>query len=97
MEYFKREQRKYNYVETGNILQHKWDMRDVASQMESGKELRQLIQFFMLFSDDRSMSHFFKNYDSYYETMQNVKRDRLHRRYLQNKTLKGDNKQNDEP
>lgn len=96
MDYFQKQQLKYNYFESGNVLQHKWDMRDVASQMSSGAELQQLIQFFMLYSDDKSMSFFFRHYDEYYETMQRVKADRLHRRYLQEQTLKSDKEINGE-
>lgn len=87
MDFFVRQQKKYNFIDSGNIVQQKWDMRDIARSMPSGVELQQLIEFFMMFSDDRSFKYFSYHYDEYYDTMLRVKEDRLRRRYLQNETL----------
>lgn len=87
MDFFQKLQSKYGHTETGNVTQLKWDMRAIAQQMDSGQELQELIQFFMLFSEDRSLKFFTYKYDEYRETMNRVKADRLHRRYLAEQTI----------
>lgn len=86
MRFFQEEQLKHGHQEYGNIVAHKWNMLAVARQIGAGRELRQLIQFFMLTSDDRSYDHFFQRYHEYFETMNRVKEDRAHRKYLAQKT-----------
>lgn len=87
MEFFQALQQKYNYSESGNVLHYKWDMRAVANQIADSNELRMLIEFFMLFSDDRSFDYFFRYYHEYYDKMKQVQEDRLRRAYLQKKTI----------
>lgn len=87
MTYFNKLQKHYGHTEQGNVLQQKWDMRSIIEAMPSSEDLQQLMQFFMLTSDDRSFQHFSYKYHEYYETMLKVKEDRLTRRYLQQETL----------
>ena len=87
MTYFNKLQKKHGYTEYGNVLQQKWDMRDIIESIPTKDELEQLMKFFMLYSDDKSFQYFAWNYHNYYETMLRVKEDRLKRRYLQEETL----------
>ena len=87
MTYFNKLQKSNGWTETGNVLQQKWDMRDIIESIPTSEELQQLMKFFMLFSDDKSFQYFAYNYHHYYETMLRVKEDRLKRRYLQEETL----------
>lgn len=87
MTYFNKLQKKYGHTEQGNVLQQKWDMRDIINAVDSKEELDQLFKFFMEFSTDRSFQYFAYNYHSFYESMQRVKIDRLKRRFLQQETL----------
>lgn len=87
MSFFHQLQQKYGYKDYTNVVRAKWDMLAVARAVDSSEELTQLIQFFMLYSDDKSYKTFFDKYDSYLETMLRVKQDRLHRMYLQGETL----------
>lgn len=86
MRFFQSQQEKYGHRDYGNIIQYKWDMLAVARQMETGDQLKQLIQFFMLTSDNRSYEYFFQRYHEFLEVMERVKADRAHRKYLAQKT-----------
>ncbi|QLF83329.1 hypothetical protein SEA_NICEHOUSE_85 [Rhodococcus phage NiceHouse] len=88
MSLFHQLQQKHGYKDYTNVVRAKWDMLAVARAVDSSEELTQLIQFFMLYSDDKSYKTFFDKYDSYLETMLRVKADRLHRMWLQQETLR---------
>lgn len=90
VEYFtKLQKQEYNYIETGNVVQAKWDMRVVMEQINDDHVLKKLIQYFLLLSDDKSLKEFFNKYNDYYESMLNVMEDRAARKALREKTVKG--------
>ena len=84
---FRKEQHAKGFREYGNVVQLKWDIRTIAQGMDSMKEMTQLVKFFFLYTETGQIKEFIERYESYYETMVRVKRDRLHRRYLQQQTL----------
>ena len=89
-EFFVRLQReKYNYIETGNIVQAKWDMKAVMEQLDDDHLLKKLIQYFLLLSDDKSLKEFFNRYNDYLESMLHTIQDRAARRAQREKTVKG--------
>lgn len=88
-QFFKKKQREYGYKDTSNMLQNKWNMRDILDAMDDYDELVKLIQFFLLLSDDKSFKEFFKHYHSYYESMLETIHDRAVRKALREKTVKG--------
>jgi len=88
--YFRRLQKdEYGFEDNCNIVQAKWDMRAVMEDIDDDDMLKKLIQFFLLLSDDKSFKEFFNKYDQYYETMLETIRDRQNRKYLREKTAKG--------
>lgn len=88
VQYFIKQQKEYGYRETGNMVQHKWNMRDVIDQIDDDRELRKLIRFFTLMSDDKSFDAFFRQYDEYYDTMLKVIEERQKRKALIIETVK---------
>lgn len=87
VEYFRRIQKTYGYKEVTNIIQNKWNMRSVMEDIDNDAHVRQLIQFFLMYSDDKSFQCFFDQYDKYYQTMLDVKRDRALRKHLREQTI----------
>jgi hypothetical protein len=90
MSFFAREQAKRGYKETGNIIQLKWDMREVMDQFSDNQDhFKKLILFFMMFSDDLSLRHFISNYHEYNDSMNKTIEDRALVRSLLKRTAKG--------
>lgn len=87
--YFLEKQREHGYIEKGNVVQAKWDMRAVLEQIDDDKMVKKLIQYFLLLSDDKSFKEFFNKYNDYYESMLQTIEDRAKRRYLREQTVKG--------
>lgn len=93
IQYFKAFQKKYGYVETTNAFKVKYDMRDVMSDVGDNEEFKLLIKFFMYYPDgnDRSFSYFFRNYDTFLETMRSARADLKRRKALANESLRKKN------
>lgn len=87
MKYFRSLQKDAGILDASNMVQNKWDMRTVIEHIDDDKRLKQLIQFYFLYSDAKTFRDFFDQYDSYYETMLNVIRDRRNRKNLLEETV----------
>ena len=85
--FFQSLQQEAGWVDNSNRIQNTWDMRVVIEHIDDDKMLKKLIKFFFLYSDDKSFRAFFTEYDSYYETMLSVIRDRQNRKQLLKETL----------
>lgn len=90
LNFFRSLQKKAGVVEGGNIIQHKWNMREVMDHIDNKKHVKQLIMFYFDYSDNKSFTDFFRQYDKYYETMEDVKRDRKLRKAIMKRTLEGE-------
>lgn len=89
-EYFMRLQKeKYGYIEEGNVVQAKWDMRVVMEHIDDNQMLKKLFQYFLFLSDDKSLKKFFYVYDEYYQKMLLDIKDRAHRKAVREATIKG--------
>lgn len=86
--HFRDMQRKHKVRDSSNMIQNKWDMRDVMSHIDEPGELETLIKFFFMMSDDKTFTHFFQQYSNYYDSMVSIRLERAHRRQLAQDTLK---------
>ena len=89
VDYFVSLQKQHKVIERTNMIQNKWDMRDVIKHIDNNKDLKVLIQFYFLYSDEKTFESFFRRYDEYYETMLEVRRERAARRELARRTVEG--------
>lgn len=80
-------QKQHNVRDNSNMIQNKWDMRDVYRHIGSDKEMKMLIRFYMQFSDDRTFKRFFMEYAAYYDKMLETIADRRLRARLAKETL----------
>lgn len=90
LRYFKQLQKEHGYKDNSNVMQAKFDMKDILEHIEDEKEIKKLMLFFLKTSDDKSFKYFKRQYADYYETMlyiiQQRKEDRaLIRRNARNK------------
>lgn len=85
--YFKNMQKKYGVEDISNRLRNQWDMQTVIEDIDNDKHMKQLIQFYFLFSEDRTFKDFFNKYNEYYESMLRVKADRVRRAALRKQTV----------
>lgn len=84
--FFKSKQEEKGLVDRGNILQQKWDMRDVMSEVPP-KDMKKLIRFFLDVDEDKTLQKFFMKYDEYYNVMQETIAERRRSRAAVKKTM----------
>ena len=89
---FKAKQREKGIVDKGNILQQKWDMRDVMDEVPS-EHFVKLMRFFLDVDEEKTLDKFFKTYDQYYETMLETIAERKRSRAAVKKTMERLNEQ----
>lgn len=65
---FKKYQKEKGVTERGNVLQQKWNMRDIMMDI-SAPEVKKLIRFYMDIDEEKTIDRFFQKYDEYYTTM----------------------------
>ncbi len=85
--YFSRLQDEADWKDHSNRIQNTWDMRVVMEHIDNDLELKKLIKFFFLYSDNKSFEAFFREYDDYYESMLKVIEDRRNRKTLLEETV----------
>lgn len=83
---FKQHQKQKGVVERGNVLQQKWNMRDIMMEIEP-PELKKLIRFYMDIDEEKTIDRFFQKYDSYYETMLDTIAERRRSRAAVKRTM----------
>lgn len=84
--FFKSLQRKKGVTDTGNVLQQKWDMRDVMADIPP-EDIKKLMRFYMDVDEEKSIQRFFMKYHEYYETMQDTIRERRRSRAAIKQTM----------
>lgn len=84
--FFKSLQEKRGLYDRGNILQQKWDMRDVMSEVPLN-DLKKLIRFFLDVDEEKTLQRFFMKYDEYYSTMKETIAERKRSRAAIKKTM----------
>ena len=84
--FFKSKQEEKGLYDRGNILQQKWDMRDVMSEVPP-KDMKKLIRFFLDVDEDKTLQRFFMKYDEYYNIMQETIAERRRSRAAVKKTM----------
>lgn len=96
MSYFQRVQKEFGYKETGNLLLLQWDMRVIIEHIDDDQELANLIRFYVITSDDKSIEGFKREYTDYLEAMQRKRADLARIEYLQRQTLEKRKKRHDQ-
>lgn len=84
--FFKSLQKQRNIHDSGNVLQQKWDMKDIMSEVPT-EDLKKLIRFFIDVDEEKTISRFFQKYDSYYDTMKETIAERKRSRAAIKRTL----------
>lgn len=84
--FFKSLQKKKGITDSGNVLQQKWDMRDVMLDIPS-KDIKKLIKFYIDIDEEKTIQRFFTKYHEYYETMQETILERRRSRAAVKKTM----------
>lgn len=69
LRYFKSLQKEKKYKESGNIVQSKFDMKDILEHVDDTDTAKKLMMFFVKNSDDLSFKYFKKTYAEYLESM----------------------------
>lgn len=92
LQFFKQKQKEKKIRDKGNVLQQKWDMRDVMMDVPS-KDMQKLIRFYLDVDEEKTVDRFFKKYDEYYETMQETIAERKRSRAAVKRTLESLNEQ----
>lgn len=87
--YFKNLQKKYGVDDISNRMRNQWNMETVLEDIDNDTHVKQLIQFYFLYSDTRTFKEFFDKYHEYYEAMLRVKADRVARAALRKQTVEG--------
>lgn len=65
---FKKYQNKKNVSERGNVIQQKWNMRDIMMDVPAA-DLKKLIRFYIDVDEEKTIDRFFQKYDEYYQIM----------------------------
>ncbi|AWN03933.1 hypothetical protein PBI_PEREGRIN_94 [Rhodococcus phage Peregrin] len=87
MAFFRSQQKEHGITDISNAVQNFWDMKTILDSMNDDKELKKLIQFFMIMDDSKSFYNFKTQYDEYLIAMHNYIIDRRHRKALLQQTL----------
>lgn len=83
---FKKYQKEKGVTERGNVLQQKWNMRDILMDIPE-PELKKLIRFYMDIDEEKSIDRFFQKYDDYYTTMLDTIAERRRSRAAVRRTM----------
>lgn len=86
--YFKKLQREAGYKDSSNVLQDKWNMREIMDDINDDVFVKKLFRFYMAYSDDKSIKNFFYNYNDYKDALENYLEDKAARRHLAQKTVR---------
>ena len=83
---FKKHQKEKGVVERGNVLQQKWNMRDIMMDI-SVPEVKKLIRFYMDVDEEKTIDRFFQKYDEYYTVMLDTIAERRRSRAAVKRTM----------
>lgn len=83
---FKKYQKEKGVVERGNVLQQKWNMRDIMMDI-SVPEVKKLIRFYMDVDEEKTIDRFFQKYDEYYTVMLDTIAERRRSRAAVKRTM----------
>lgn len=89
---FKAKQKQYGIVDKGNVLQQKWDMRDIMNDVPK-EHFVKLMRFFLQIDEEKTIDKFVKTYDQYYDTMLETIAERKRSRAAVRKTMERLNEQ----
>jgi len=84
--FFKSCQEGKGLYDRGNILQQKWDMRDVMLTVPQ-EDMKKLIRFFIDVDEEKTLQRFFHKYDEYYDVMKETIAERKRSRAAVRKTM----------
>lgn len=83
---FKKYQKAKGVSERGNVLQQKWNMRDIMMDIPS-QEVEKLIRFYVDVDEEKTIDRFFQKYDQYYDVMLDTIAERRRSRNAVKKTM----------
>lgn len=89
VDYFLKQQRKHEVIDSPNVLNCRWDMQSVAEHIGDLERVRMLIRYFFKTSRSKTFKDFFSSYNEYLEDMDQVIAQYEKDKHLIETTLKG--------
>lgn len=84
--FFKSLQSKKGVKDGGNVLQQKWDIRDVMAEIPQ-EDMKKLIRFYLDVDEEKTIQRFFMKYHEYYDVMKETIAERRRSRAAIKRTM----------